>query len=113
MAIVLPRGILKNYNDEYIRRHIIQKARIVAVIGLSGDMFKPFTNTKTCVLIVQKREIDLSDIEEFRNDPPIVYCSTEKPGKNKSGELILDTNREILSDLPEIATFIKENAIFL
>ena len=32
LAIVVPRGTLKNYNDENVRRHILRKARVIAVV---------------------------------------------------------------------------------
>ncbi len=54
MAIVLPQGRLNNTNDEYIRKFIMEKARILAVVGLHGNTFKPHTGTKTSVLFLQK-----------------------------------------------------------
>ena len=54
MAIVLPQGILNNSNTEYIRRFIIEEARILAVIGLHVNTFKPHTGTKTSVLLLRK-----------------------------------------------------------
>ncbi|MDD2666648.1 MAG: N-6 DNA methylase [Methanocellales archaeon] len=54
MAIVLPQGLLNNTNTEYIRRFIIDEARILAVVGLHGNTFKPHTGTKTSVLFIQK-----------------------------------------------------------
>ncbi|MFH7881074.1 MAG: N-6 DNA methylase [Candidatus Aenigmatarchaeota archaeon] len=54
MAIVLPQGILNNTNAEYIRRFIIEEARILAVVGLHENTFKPHTGTKTSVLFLQK-----------------------------------------------------------
>jgi type I restriction enzyme M protein len=54
MAIVLPQGLLNNTNAEYIRRFIIDEARILAVVGLHGNTFKPHTGTKTSVLFLQK-----------------------------------------------------------
>lgn len=113
MAIVLPRGTLKNYSDEYVRRYILKNARIVAVVGLGGDMFKPFTNTKTCVLFVQKRKEPLENLKEAVNDPKVVYAVTERPGKDKSGRLIRDSAGNIISDLPEITAYIKRHAAFL
>ena len=50
MAIVLPQGRLNNTNDEYIRKFIMELARILAVVGLHGNTFKPHTGTKTSVL---------------------------------------------------------------
>src|SRR4029077_2497937 len=82
MAIVLPRGTLKNYTDEYIRRHILKEARVVAVVSLTGTMFKPFTNTKTCVLFLQKRKAPLTDLAKAKSDPEIVFAVSDRPGKD-------------------------------
>ncbi|WP_353685148.1 N-6 DNA methylase [Thermodesulfovibrio sp. 3907-1M] len=54
MAIVLPQGLLNNTNAEYIRRFIIDEARILAVVGLHVNTFKPHTGTKTSILFLQK-----------------------------------------------------------
>ncbi len=54
MAIVLPQGLLNNTSAEYIRRFIIDEARILAVVGLHGNTFKPHTGTKTSVLFLRK-----------------------------------------------------------
>jgi len=54
MAIVLPQGLLNNTNAQYIRRFVIDEARILAVVGLHGNTFKPHTGTKTSVLFLQK-----------------------------------------------------------
>lgn len=112
MAIVLPRGIFKNYGDEYIRRYILSHCKILAVIGLGGDMFKPFTNTKTCVAILQKRNVEIANLDDIVDDPSPVFAMTEKPGKDKSGSLIVDENHKILSDIGEIAKFVKKHIRF-
>lgn len=114
MAIVLPRGIMKNYSDERIRRYIMEHAIIIGVIGLGGNMFKPFTNTKTIVLFVQKRYKPLSEgqsVELGQNN--IVYCVTEKSRKDKTGKIITGENGEIISDLDEITKYFNENTSFL
>jgi len=54
MAIILPQSLLNNANTEYIRRFIIEEARILAVVGLHGNTFKPHTGTKTSVLFLRK-----------------------------------------------------------
>jgi len=54
MAIVLPQGLLNNTNAEYIRRFVIDEGRILAVVGLHGNTFKPHTGAKTSVLFLQK-----------------------------------------------------------
>lgn len=110
LAIVVPRGTLKNYNDEYVRRHILRKARIVAVVSLTGSMFQPFTNTKTCVLFVKKRAEELADLKDANDDPPIVFAVSTNPGKDKSGKLVRDDDGVVISDLPEIAQYVCANA---
>lgn len=115
MAIVLPRGILKNYSDERIRRYILSNARILAVVGLGGNMFKPFTNTKTIVLFIQKRYKPLeteAQIKAADKDENIVFCVTEKSGKDKTGKIITDDNGAILSDIPEITDYLLKNINF-
>jgi type I restriction enzyme M protein len=53
-AIVLPQGIFNNSSLAYIREWILRKARLLAVVGLHQNTFKPHTGTKTSVLFVQK-----------------------------------------------------------
>jgi type I restriction enzyme M protein len=112
MAIVLPRGILKNYSDEYVRRFILRYAKVRTVVSLGGDMFKPFTNTKTCVLFLQKRPKPFGNVEDISDDPPIVFSVTERPGKDKSGNIIFDEAHEIVTDLSDIAAFVRANNIW-
>ena len=67
MAIVLPQGLLNNTNAEYIRRFIIDEARILAVVGLHVNTFKPHTGTKTSVLFLRKyTEEEKEKIEQIR-----------------------------------------------
>jgi len=54
MAIVLPQVLLNSASAEYIRRFIIDEARILAVVGLHGNTFKPYTGIKTSILFLQK-----------------------------------------------------------
>jgi type I restriction enzyme M protein len=112
MAIVLPRGIFKNYGDEQVRRYMLKHCKILAVIGLGSDMFKPFTNTKTCIAFLQLREKPLDDISLLHLDPDPIFCMTEKPGKDKSGNLILDEFGSIVSDLGDITRFVKKHIFF-
>jgi type I restriction enzyme M protein len=112
MAIVLPRGILKNYNDEYVRRFILREARILGVVALGSDMFKPFTNTKTCVVFLQKRVAPLDDLNKFFDDPKPAFAVTKRPGKDKSGRLVRDGSGKVRSDIPEITGFLRASVTF-
>jgi len=54
MAIVLPQGRFNNATDKRVRKFIMERCRILAVVGLHPNSFKPHTGTKTSVLFVQK-----------------------------------------------------------
>ena len=62
-AIVLPQGKFNNSSLAFIREWILKKARLLAVVGLHPNTFKPHTGTKTSVLFVQKyTDQQLADI---------------------------------------------------
>lgn len=52
MAVVLPQGRFNNSSDKYIRDFIAERCRILVVVGLHSNVFKPHTGTKTSVLFV-------------------------------------------------------------
>lgn len=85
MAIVLPQGRFNNSSDRIIREYISQHCRILAVVGLHGNVFKPHTGTKTSVLFVQKWDDKLCPKEE---DYPIFFATMQEPSKDNSGEKI-------------------------
>ena len=85
MAIVLPQGRFNNSSDKYIRDFISERCRILAVVGLHGNVFKPHTGTKTSVLFVQKWDDELCP---RRNDYPIFFATMRKPSKDNSGDKI-------------------------
>ena len=91
MAIILPQGRFNNSSDKYIRDFISERCRILAVIGLHENVFKPHTGTKTSVLLVQKWDDELCP---RREDYPIFFATMRKPGKDNSGEKIYRKNED-------------------
>jgi type I restriction enzyme M protein len=90
MAIILPQGRFNNTLDKEIRQFILERARILAVIGLHVNTFKPHTGTKTSVLFVQKWN-DNPNVGAFCpkvDDYPIFFAVSKKSGKDNSGEYI-------------------------
>ena len=68
-AIVLPQGKFNNSSLAFIREWILKKARLLAVVGLHSNTFKPHTGTKTSVLFVQKYTQDqLAQIAQVHDD---------------------------------------------
>lgn len=89
LAIVLPQGRFNNTSDKDIREFIAGKARILAVVGLHGNTFKPHTGTKTSVLFLQKWDDKLCP---KKDDYPIFFAVSEKSGKDNSGEYVYVKN---------------------
>ena len=87
MAIVLPQGRFNNTSDKYIREFIAAHGRILAVVGLHANTFKPHTGTKTSVLFVQKWDDKLC-LKPKEDDYPIFFAVSEKSGKNNSGDYV-------------------------
>lgn len=94
MAIVLPQGRFNNASDKDIRQFISEQVRILAVVGLHVNTFKPHTGTKTSVLFVQKwnNNPDAGPLCPKVNDYPVFFAVSEKSGKDNSGEYIYVKN---------------------
>lgn len=90
MAIVLPQGRFNNTSDKYIRNFIAARARILAVVGLHSNTFKPHTGAKTSVLFLQKWNDDPEQGAYCPkvDDYPIFFAVSEKGGKDNSGDYI-------------------------
>lgn len=105
MAIVLPQGRFNNSSDKAIREFIAERCRILAVVGLHGNVFKPHTGTKTSVLFVQKwggvvtdpkTGKEVIDVKTGKpriacpkkDDYPIFFATMQKPSKDNSGDKI-------------------------
>ncbi len=103
MAIVLPQGRFNNISDERIRRFIADRCRILAVVGLHGNSFKPHTGTKTSVLFLQKwnEDPEAGPLCPRADDYPIFFATSERAGKDNSGEYVYlkDANGDELLDL--------------
>jgi len=87
MAVVLPQGRFNNSSDKAIREFISERCRILAIVGLHGNVFKPHTGTKTSVLFVQKWT-DNNGICPRKENYPIFFATMQKPSKDNSGDKI-------------------------
>ena len=85
MAIVLPQGRFNNSTDKALREYIGDRCRILAVVGLHGNVFKPHTGTKTSVLFLQKWDDKLCPRVEDYN---IFFATMQEPSKDNSGDKI-------------------------
>ncbi len=90
MAVVLPQGRFNNSSDKHIREFIAERCRILGIVGLHGNVFKPHTGTKTSVLLVQKWNEDPFSGSYCPKvaDYPIFFATMQEPSKDNSGEKI-------------------------
>lgn len=85
MAIVLPQGNLNNLGTRALRSYLATRARILAVVGLHVNTFKPFTGTKTSVLFLQKWGDEAGDpVMNY----PVFMAVSQRSGKDSSGEYV-------------------------
>ena len=109
MAIVLPQGRFNNSSDKQIREFIAERCRILGVVGLHGNVFKPHTGTKTSVLLLQKWTPEMK--EQCRKmygttpsplgrdgeglDYPIFFATMQEPSKDNSGDKIFLRKKDL------------------
>lgn len=91
MAIVLPQGRFNNSSDRALRDYIASRCRILAVVGLHGNVFKPHTGTKTSVLFVQKWDDKLCPRVDDYN---IFFATMQEPSKDNSGDKIYQQTKD-------------------
>lgn len=108
MAIVLPQGRFNNTTDKYIREYILNRCRLLAVVGLHSNTFKngkSGTGTKTSVLLVQKWTDDSCGYPNICPKPinttgglldyPVFFATMQEPSKDNSGDKIYVTETYI------------------
>lgn len=90
MAIVLPQGRFNNSSDKRLREWIMERARVLAVVGLHPNSFKPHTGTKTSVLLCQKWNNDpkAGPLCPRMTDYEIFFATQQVAPKDNSGDKI-------------------------
>lgn len=114
MAVVLPQGRFNNSSDKDIREYVADRCRILGVVGLHGNVFKPHTGTKTSVLLVQKWNDDpkAGVLCPKVDDYPIFFATMREPSKDNSGDKIYVTGDDGLPVLDEHGHMIVKHDLF-
>lgn len=95
-AIVLPQGKFNNSSLAFIREWILRKARLLAVVGLHGNTFRPHTGTKTSVLFIQKyTDKELQNIDTVKQNVAAKCPDYEKMIRD------LISNKDYKDDVPK------------
>lgn len=84
LAIVLPQGNLNNQGTQALRKWMAGRARILAIVGLHVNTFKPFTGTKTSVVFLHKWRSEAEELDDY----PIFMATSQKPGKDNTGQYV-------------------------
>ncbi len=79
LAIVLPQGILANTTATYLRSWLLQKCRVLGVVGLHQNAFAPYTGVKTAIIFLTK-------LEKPQKAPyNVFFAVSQSAGKDSSG----------------------------
>jgi type I restriction enzyme M protein len=97
LALVLPQGRFNNSSDKRIRDYMAEHCRILAVVGLHGNVFKPHTGTKTSVIFLQKWNADAAagPLNPQLDDYPIFFATMREPSKDNSGDKIYVKRKDV------------------
>ncbi|WP_445222606.1 restriction endonuclease subunit M [Bradyrhizobium sp. Pa8] len=90
MAVVLPQGRFNNSSDQRLREFIMERCRVLAVVGLHPNTFKPHTGTKTSVLFVQKWNDDpgVGPLCPKQKDYNIFFATQQVESVDNSGRKV-------------------------
>lgn len=96
MAVVLPQGRFNNSSDQRVREFIAERCRILAVVGLHPNTFKPHTGTKTSVIFIQKWNDDpkAGPLCKKLDDYNIFFATQRKESKDTSGDKIIAIGKD-------------------
>ena len=96
MAVVLPQGRFNNSSDQRVREFIMDRCRILAVVGLHPNTFKPHTGTKTSVLLVQKWNDDAGagPLCPKVGDYDIFFATQQVESVDNSGRKVYRKNQD-------------------
>ncbi len=89
MAIVLPNGLLNNPGLAYLRKSILNRAQILAVVDMHRDLFQPHNDTQTSLVFLRK----LTDKErEAAAEYDFFMAIADAIGHDKRGNAIYKRN---------------------
>jgi len=88
IGIVVPRGLLDNDKALPVRTLILRETRVLAIVNCHDDTFKPHTDAKAALLVLEKK-VEHSAVED---DYRIFMAISQGIGHNGVGEAIYKTD---------------------
>lgn len=107
LAIVLPHGKVGAPAWAPLRRWLVERARVFAVVSLPRETFLPHTSQRTVLVLAKKRARG----ETPRPKENILFVASERAGKDAAGEPVWragadpgEGHRALDHDLSDVAT---------
>lgn len=100
MALVVPYQILSGPKEEFVREWIMRNCKIIAIVDLPDETFQPYTGTKGCLLVIQKKHTSTQDWRKD-SDYSIFMSCPKKIGHDRRGKPTIK-NDVVDTDFPEV-----------
>jgi type I restriction enzyme M protein len=89
VGIVVPRGLLDNDKALPLRTMIMQECRVIAVVNCHDDTFKPHTDAKAALLVLERKQSQVTLSDE---DHPVFMAISQGIGHNGVGQPVYRTD---------------------
>ncbi len=94
ICTVIDEGVLNTDSGRFLRKYILQQCKLIAVVNLPYETFKPNKiNVKCSLLYLEKRETPDLDFEDTYK---VTVCKLDSLGYHGSGEKIRGFNMDTL-----------------
>jgi hypothetical protein len=103
VAIIIDDSVLNGQANTDVRKLILERSEVLAVISLPETTFMPYATVKASILFLQKQRNSGGHVQ----DRMTFLAEAEHVGKKPNGDPLFEVNSgtgkiELLSDLPEI-----------
>lgn len=88
IGIVVPRGLLDNDKALPVRTLLLRDCRVLAVVNCHDDTFKPHTDAKAALLVLEKKKTQAAKEDDYA----IFMAISQAIGHNGIGEPIFRTD---------------------
>jgi len=90
IGIVMPKSFLDTQTYFPVRKLLLDKYKLLAVINCHKDTFQPHTGVRTCLVIVERPK----DLKEIKGDYKIYLAIAKKIGQDSEGFPIFKRDKD-------------------
>jgi type I restriction enzyme M protein len=85
LAIVLPYGKVASRAWSPLRRWLVDRARVLAVVSLPRETFLPHTSQRAALLFLKKRSTDAHRDRDTRSTERVLLAISDRAGRDAGG----------------------------